>query len=191
MREKNEESRKKIISVALQAFYKDGYKETNMRSIAKKSNMTVGNIYRYFSSKKELFETILNPVVEKINTIVNILPYSEHHDIVGPQVIQDRVYPALQICEKNAREIIILLSKSKGSFYEPVYDLTVTTIAASITKAYNVDLELGKIVGISIIHGLLEILKDHLDDPVAIERLFMSYVIFLFNGHLMTQEVKK
>ena len=56
-----EEIREKIKKVALDEFEKKGYQKTTMRGIASKANLTVGNLYRYFKNKDDLFDILLQP----------------------------------------------------------------------------------------------------------------------------------
>lgn len=64
------EIKEKIIESAKQEFLEKGYKDASLRSIAFKSHMTVGNLYRYFDSKEDL----LNQVVkETLGLIDNML----------------------------------------------------------------------------------------------------------------------
>lgn len=46
----------RINKVALKVFAEYGYKKTTMADIAQQLNVTPGNLYRYFSSKRELYE---------------------------------------------------------------------------------------------------------------------------------------
>lgn len=46
----------RINKVALNVFAEYGYKKTTMADIAQQLNITPGNLYRYFSSKRELYE---------------------------------------------------------------------------------------------------------------------------------------
>ncbi len=68
-----EETRKKIIEAAKDEFLHYGYDDANMRRIAIKSNMTVGNLYRYFKSKEDLNYQIVNGVVNAIDSMVKNL----------------------------------------------------------------------------------------------------------------------
>ena len=68
-----EETRKKIIEAAKDEFLHYGYDDANMRRIAIKSNMTVGNLYRYFKSKDDLNYQIVNGVVNAIDSMVKNL----------------------------------------------------------------------------------------------------------------------
>ena len=68
-----EETRKKIIEAAKDEFLHYGYDDANMRRIAIKSNMTVGNLYRYFKNKEDLNYQIVNGVVSAIDSMVKNL----------------------------------------------------------------------------------------------------------------------
>lgn len=68
-----EETRKKIVEAAKDEFLHYGYDDANMRRIAIKSNMTVGNLYRYFKSKEDLNYQIVNGVVSAIDSMVKNL----------------------------------------------------------------------------------------------------------------------
>ncbi len=183
MRQKKVELNNKILEVSLMEFYVNGYKDTNMRSIARKSGMTVGNIYRYFSSKQELFRNIMDPVVLKIRSIVNIEPLIQNQDIKDVNVIIGLIDPALQICSEHPREIIIILSKSKCSIYENKYEIVKNDIASSIKKVYSeMDDELARVIGVSIIESLLYILRNHSHDVETIQKLFMNYLKFIFSS---------
>lgn len=50
-----EEVRKKILKSARKEFLKHGYNGASMRRIAKSAGYTVGNIYRYYKGKEDLF----------------------------------------------------------------------------------------------------------------------------------------
>lgn len=53
------ESRKKILSTAQTLFAERGYDGCSVSDIAHQAGMSQGNIYWYFSSKKELFKAVL------------------------------------------------------------------------------------------------------------------------------------
>lgn len=68
-----EETRKKIIEAAKDEFLHYGYDDANMRRIALKSNMTVGNLYRYFKNKEDINYQIVSGVVSAIDSMVKNL----------------------------------------------------------------------------------------------------------------------
>ena len=65
-----EEVRNTILENARKEFSDVGFENASMRSIAAKSKMTVGNLYRYFKSKDDLNETIVSPTYKLIDELV-------------------------------------------------------------------------------------------------------------------------
>ncbi len=65
-----DESRQAIINSAKEEFLEKGYKNASMRNIAKKANMTVGNLYRYFPSKEDINRLIVGDTLKEINDII-------------------------------------------------------------------------------------------------------------------------
>lgn len=70
MQVKKEEIREKILEAATDEFFKKGYENASMRTIAKKSYTTLGNIYHYYSNKEILLKAVLLPTVEAIEATV-------------------------------------------------------------------------------------------------------------------------
>ena len=56
---KGERSRQQIEDAAYQLFLQQGFHATSMRQIAQKSGLAVGGIYNHFSSKEDIFKSIL------------------------------------------------------------------------------------------------------------------------------------
>lgn len=65
-----ESVRQQIIDAAVEDIYDNGYKDSSMRRIAIKAQMTVGNLYRYFRNKDELINFIIQPILDRINEII-------------------------------------------------------------------------------------------------------------------------
>lgn len=64
------ESREKILSTARQLFAEKGYEGCNISGIARQAGMSQGNIYWYFSSKKELFKAVLAEGFENLGSVI-------------------------------------------------------------------------------------------------------------------------
>ena len=68
------ERRLKILSVAAELFFENGYERTSMDEINKRAGGSKGTLYRYFPSKEELFaEAIAFIVSEKIEGVINAI----------------------------------------------------------------------------------------------------------------------
>ena len=77
------ELRYEILAAASIEFYKDGYEKTSVRAIANRAGMTVGNIYRYFENKRDIFDSIIMPIIELFDKM--LLKYTDNtisiHDL--------------------------------------------------------------------------------------------------------------
>ena len=68
-----EESRERIVDSARNEFLQHGYRNSSMRRIAFRSNMTVGNLYRYFKNKEELILAAVFPAYKELSELVSTL----------------------------------------------------------------------------------------------------------------------
>jgi TetR/AcrR family transcriptional regulator, cholesterol catabolism regulator len=54
------ESRRKILDVAMELFYEQGYEKTTTRQIIQKAGILNGSLYNKFSNKEEILTTLLS-----------------------------------------------------------------------------------------------------------------------------------
>jgi AcrR family transcriptional regulator len=94
-----EEKRHRIIEVATKEFAKKGYHDASISSIASKSGVSVGAIYKYFDNKQDLFLTIVDHSISRMEDL-----------LVGLAKTNEDV---LLKVEKILREII-LVSREEG-----------------------------------------------------------------------------
>ena len=66
MQVQKDEIRSKILAVAEKMFIRNGYDNTSLRMIADKCYISKSNIYRYYQSKEEIYETLVAPAREHI-----------------------------------------------------------------------------------------------------------------------------
>lgn len=60
------EKREKILSVATHEFSENGFENTNINIIAKKAGVSVGSLYKYFDTKRELFLTVVQSGIAEL-----------------------------------------------------------------------------------------------------------------------------
>jgi AcrR family transcriptional regulator len=58
--DKQKDTKKKILDSAFNVFVSNGYNDTTMSHIVKESGLSKGAIYHYYSSKKELFASLID-----------------------------------------------------------------------------------------------------------------------------------
>ena len=58
------DTKDRILDAALDLFIERGYDKTSLREIAEQVGVTKAALYYHFASKKEIFRTLMQPVVE-------------------------------------------------------------------------------------------------------------------------------
>lgn len=136
-----EEVRNRIIEEALKEFKNLGYKAASIRNIAKNSNTSVGNMYKYFQSKEELFESIIGSVYERLMNYIGQFNRVELNDRAG-YIFYELMDKILEIFNENSLELSILLNKSSGSRYENCKAYFVDFVTRIVTETMEYELSL-------------------------------------------------
>lgn len=77
-----EEKRQKILSVAVTEFATHGFDNANINTIAKKAEVSVGSLYKYFDTKTELFLTSVHYGISNLEVVVESVVNSEEDVMV-------------------------------------------------------------------------------------------------------------
>ncbi|GMQ55805.1 hypothetical protein AN1V17_01970 [Vallitalea sediminicola] len=78
----------RILDVAVDMFKIYGYSKTSMKSIANEAKVAVGNLYRYFNSKEDLYNEIIKEFVDTVNNIIK----DNTHNMVNLEDMEEDVY---------------------------------------------------------------------------------------------------
>lgn len=71
------EKRERIISAATAEFALKGFENANINSIAKKADVSVGSLYKYFENKQDMFLTIIHYSIATMEDMLNELLESD------------------------------------------------------------------------------------------------------------------
>jgi AcrR family transcriptional regulator len=66
-------TRKKIMEAGLVLFAQKGFALTSIKDIAEAAGISTGLIYRHFSSKEDLFNSLIANTIEELNKFIQIL----------------------------------------------------------------------------------------------------------------------
>ncbi|MBQ8503536.1 MAG: TetR/AcrR family transcriptional regulator [Clostridia bacterium] len=72
-----EEKRRKILDVAVNEFANHGFENANINTIAKKAEVSVGSLYKYFDTKTDLFLTSVNYGISTLDSIIDAIAGSD------------------------------------------------------------------------------------------------------------------
>lgn len=131
--------RNNITQAALIEFMEKGYQGASIRGIAKRSNSSVGNIYKYFKSKEEIYENLIGTVYHRL------IDYISQFDKVkldeqALDVFNQLIEKIMKIFNESSNEISTLLNQSKGSKYENCKEIFVDFITRIVTDSMSYEL---------------------------------------------------
>lgn len=186
-----EDVRQSIIEAAKQEFLEKGYKGANMRSIAAKANMTVGNLYRYYKNKEDINLSIVAPTFKAIDTAIkalnkdnvsleprvfnlkpNINDVKNNYDVFATTLVD--------IYLSNKTEFNILMLYSRVS--EEMVNKFKVMVDDMISEAFvfeDINIEKDVLVSAyaqSLFSGIRTIFKDSKAEPDNLKQLTKTYI---------------
>ena len=145
-----------------------------MRIISEKAQMTVGNIYRYYKSKEELFATIVAPLYNKLTDEMKIMIHDNTPDI--KQLVSKYKELQGQFC----KEWVILFNGSTGTRFEKTVKKLEKVLQDSLRNALiknNKNDELAQPLSKALMSGLTTILSDKQSDSQKTADNFIDYIV--------------
>lgn len=120
------EKKYKILSVSLKEFSSKGFESANINIIAKEAGVSVGSMYKYFGSKKDLFLTTVNLGVEMLETVLGSI---SEMDCDVMEKLEKLVRTAVDYSKKQAELIRLYYEIASEGNVELIKELAVRTEA--------------------------------------------------------------
>lgn len=193
MQYQKDEVRNRIIEEALKEFNEKGYKAASIRSIAKKSNTSVGNIYKYFKSKEDLHDTLVGSVYDRLvgyTKKFNKVELNDKAEIIFYQLADE----IMEIFNENSIEISILLNQSKGSKYENCKSIFTDFATRIVTEKMQYELSLkGKklrdnfiiyLLSCSLLESIAITVKKQ-SNGAEVKRLILNLIDIFYNRNII------
>lgn len=180
--------RDNIMQAALKEFRTKGYQEASMRSIAQRAGMTVGNLYRYFRNKDDLFYNIIGPVYNRLlKFVLDGKPKSN-----DPQAhinFQEYIVESLVEIHKRFRsELLIIIEGCAGTRYEKARDEFISLLAGKMLEAMknhgykNTEPFFAYVLATGYIEGMILIFKNGTDEKLMQETMFKFNDFYFASG---------
>ncbi|KLU66364.1 HTH-type transcriptional repressor Bm3R1 [Desulfosporosinus acididurans] len=103
------EVRNRIIMEAMKEFQDRGFLHGSMRTIANNAGVAIGNVYRYFKNKEDLFNEIVEPVYQCF------LRMEVHKQEICS--FEEIVNSIMEVMKEYKIQLLIIVDKSKGTKY--------------------------------------------------------------------------
>lgn len=101
------EKRERIINAATTEFALKGFENANINSIAKKADVSVGSLYKYFENKQDLFLTIIHYSISSMEDLLNDLAVSDEDILLKVEQIIRKI-------QSSSKESGLLLKLYNG-----------------------------------------------------------------------------
>lgn len=181
-----EETEKKILQVALEEFLDKGFSDASMRNIATNAGVSLGNIYRYFQSKEQLF----NSLVELPYSLVMKMANLEAFDGKAIDNLESVVtYIMTNLLKEYRIHFLILMDKSNGTAFEDAKNKIILAAKEKIRKNLVPALEkkgvqvkddyIFYVMAATFTEGFLIILRKY-DDENTIKYLILQLLYIYF-----------
>ncbi len=127
---------KEILDAFKKSVLNNGYEKTSMRSLASCFDMPVSSLYRHFSSKEEMLDRVLEPVLDVFNSMYESYKdknYEQMGAMTLEEIFESQRTPTsfVDLMYQYHDEFKILLSNLSGTKYENFFagliDLEVKT----------------------------------------------------------------
>ncbi len=168
MQTKKEDIRKKILNVSERMFIRNGYENTSLQMIADRCYISKSNIYRYFKSKDEIYETLVSPAREAMQKAIMSFTNGDYAGKYTP----DKIVEISDILAKMMSEFrsgfLIILNYSEGADLAMLKDLQRKQFLAACPID---DTEFKSQIVELLLLGLTDILLKHDKEDEIRERL--------------------
>ena len=120
----------KLMAAARAEFLEYGFEKASMRSIGERCGMTAAGLYRHCRDKEDLFDQLVEPAVDRLNTWLRDHVERYVKAVEGsrePQWRDSWIDMMREVVYPHMEDYILLVAKSRGTRYENfLHDLTET-----------------------------------------------------------------
>ena len=81
------EKRERVLRVITEEFANNGFNNTSVSQIAKKSGISVGSVYKYFENKEEMFSMVVQEGLSQLENLLTSLVSSDEDIAVKAEII--------------------------------------------------------------------------------------------------------
>lgn len=140
-----QEKQERILRVAREEFADNGFENTSIQQIAKKSGISVGAVYKYFDNKESLFNLIVQDGLTSLENFLLSLASSEEDIILKAEKI---IRALLKFSREKPELIKIYCSLTTGGNSEFLNEISqrIEAVSASIyTRTISIAQETGDV----------------------------------------------
>lgn len=140
-----DEKRQRILQVAREEFAKNGFENTSIQQIAKKSGISVGSVYKYFDNKEQFFTYIVQDGLSSLEDLLMKLAPAEEDILLKAEKI---IRSLLKFSKEQPELIQLYCALTTGDNSEFLDELSqrIEAVTASVyTQTISIAQETGEV----------------------------------------------
>ena len=178
MQVKKDDIQNKILAAAERLFIRRGYENTSMKQIAERSNISKSNIYRYYSSKEEIYEILAGSAR---TAVINTSGHFFTPDFIEkytPAKCDELSTVLAKLLSEHHSGILIMLRSSGGADRELLEKMLMKRFIEACPLE---DESVKKLISRVLIYGLTDILLRY-SDQESIEKELSALICYHYLG---------
>ncbi|OAA88828.1 TetR/AcrR family transcriptional regulator [Clostridium coskatii] len=135
---KKDDVKERINNAALKVFSEKGYEKATISDISREANVSVGNIYKYYKSKEDIFYSVVpESFVEELKKLIKtkIIMWKEEDKKVENNLLMNKNLTNLMM--NNRRIMTALFNGSKNTKYENLKDEIIELLSNLVINNYT------------------------------------------------------
>lgn len=168
----------KIKETAINLFFSRGYQNASMRDIARIVKTSVGNLYRYYKNKEELFIAISAPVYEGIKDIIVDAKNGQEDHLALPYLMH--TLSAFSHLAQSNQKLMVVFLEYYSNLNDPnvLHEFEALIISTMQEHLPKLHINLARLIYHFLLKGVIYILRNEegVNVEIALEKLF----IFIF-----------
>lgn len=184
MQYKKEEVHNKILKAALKEFSRAGFYRAKMLQISKRSRVPIGNLYKYFPSKENLFEALVDKAASQAQVMIDFFFY-RHLAVDNLEEHTEELkyvsYAVSEYIKEYKVEFLMIVEKSFGSSYEGFSSTIIKRIASILPVGKTEQSSLiAEVLAKSLIESILILAKQCPDSELYTQ--IVNILMFFFSA---------
>jgi len=177
-----ESVRNAIVEGAITEFFQNGFQKANMKRIAENANITVGNIYRYYKNKEELFNEILLPAERAIDDLESFDQKLHVTRIDSEDDVNQLVQYVINVLKPYTREVFIMIYNSEGTHYQKVKNQLEELVVDKVNDFYprQFDRYLLTVLAQSFVQAVFLVFKENVNNIRKIQEYISQLIVYFF-----------
>jgi len=170
------EIRKSILNESLTLFYVRGFEKASTRDIAKKVNISVSNLYKYFENKEAIFEAIVQDYYISYKNELSKFLSHENEETFNEDRITLLTNSIFKSIKGQYKKFVILMNKSNGTKYSDFKNEVIAKLEQHIREGIK-DSDKGEFIitiyARNFFYGIVEIADNYINDKWAYHNIYL------------------